>query len=332
MIVNKTELLEALKYTKLGLATTDTYEPAQFYHFDEDSIVTFNDVVYIEYPIETGITGAIKGNEFLKVISNLPAEEIDIEQDDEIVYIKCKKVNVELNLIQFDDFSKIKPKAKIKTDVPTDFWEAAKFCSFTIDKKLNHPQLSCLFISGDAITSCDNKRATRKTIAGEFENDFLLPATPGIFDKPFDKYLLEENWIHFTDKSGIRLSCRIVAGDYPDLERFFETEGDEFTLPEKLIEAIKRADILATTEIDFNDDKEITITIADKKITVKGEGSIGSLKESVRTKYKGDTISFSTHPDFLIEILPHLQKAIIGDSRMLFSGEGFDHVMAIKRK
>ncbi len=332
MIVNKNELLEALQYTKLGLASSDIWEPAQFYHFDEDAVVTFNDVIYMEYPIQTGIKGAIKGNEFLKVINNLPVDEIDIEQDDEIVFIKCKKINVELNLIQFDDFSKIKPEKKSRIKVPKDFWQAAKFCSFTIDKKLNHPQLCCLFISGNTISSCDNKRATKKTISAELGKDILLPATPGIFEREFDKCHVEENWLHFVDGSGVRLSCRTVAGDYPDLERFFETEGDEFTLPETLIEAIKRADILATTEIDFNDDKEITITISNNKVTVKGEGSLGSLKESMRTKYKGDDISFSTHPDFLIEILPHLQKAILGDSRMLFSGEDFDHVIAIKRK
>ena len=88
---------------------------------------------------------------------------------------------------------------------------------------------------------------------------------------------------------------------------------------------------LAQPTIKEQYEKQIKIIISNGKVTCRGEGDVGFFEESIRTRYKGDPIEFTIHPDFLAEVLPHLQTAVIGESKILFSGESFDHVISIER-
>lgn len=333
MKIDRSTLLEALEFTKPALGKSDIWEQSQFFHFDGETVATCNDIIYMKYPFKGELEGAVKGIEFHKIISKLPGDEIEIEQDGQQIIIRCKQAKARINLVQFDEFPTVKPKSKTKIKLPEDFWEIAKFCSFSVDKTLNHPQFSCLWINGDTIVSCDNKRITKRKMKGHATKDFLLPVEGVPFDCDLGKYSIDESWIHFIGEFGNQMSCRIVVdeGMHKDTLKFFKIKGKEFTLPTKLIDVIERAGILAQPTIKGQYDKQIKLIISSSKLVCQGEGDVGFFEETIRTRHKGDPIEFEINPDFLVEILPHLQTAVIGDNSILFSGEDFDHVIRIQR-
>lgn len=331
--MNRNILLEALNFTKPALAKSGMWEQSQYFHFDGENVSTCNDIIYMKYPFKGEITGAVKGDEFHRIISKLPGDEIEIEQDEQQIIIKCQRAKAKINIVQFEEFLNIKPKKNSRIKLPEDFWETAKFCSFSVDKSLNHPQLSCLWINEDTIVSCDNKRVTKKKMNGNAASSFLLPVEGIPFDCDLNRYNVDDSWIHFLGELGNQLSCRVVPdeGMHKQTLKYFEVEGTEFTLPTKLIDVISRADILAQPTIKEQYDKQIKIIISNGKVTCQGEGDVGFFEETIRTRYKGDLIEFTIHPDFLAEILPHLQTAVIGENKILFSGESFDHVISIEQ-
>lgn len=328
----KEGLLRALNLAKFALADSDLWEPGIYFHFRDKSIQAFNGSVYIEYPFDMDITGSVKGAEFHKLISKLPDGDLEIGESKGQLIIKGKKIKVKMAIAQFENLPEVVPNKRSRIKLPQGFWDGVKFCSFSVDKKLNHPQLSCLNITGPEIISCDNYRATKYRLVGGVGSSFLLSITGDFTKHGFTYFKLEEDWIHFYDQMGTRLSCRQVEGEYPPgVGDFFKMKGESFLMPKRLVEVIDRTKIFMESSISFFQDQKISISLSKNKLTCRGEGELGFIEESIRTKYSGDEIQFFIHPILLSEILAHASEAVIGEERILFTGENFFHVVGIER-
>ena len=84
MTIDRKQLLESLKFAMPGIETgTVTLQGADTFIFYNGKIYTYNDSVSVCVPIsqigliEENIEGAVKAEEFFKVISKFPSDEIN---------------------------------------------------------------------------------------------------------------------------------------------------------------------------------------------------------------------------------------------------------------
>ena len=75
--------------------------------------------------------------------------------------------------------------------------------------------------------------------------------------------------------------------------------------------------------------KRVNIVIEKGKITCRGQSDVGWVEETDKIDYDGAKIEFATDPTMLAQILDKTTMTIIGESRLLFVGDKFDHVIAV---
>ena len=110
MTVQKKQLVESLKLAMPGIESGNVVlQGSDTFIFHNGKIFTYNDSMAVSIPIEqTGlveedIEGAVKADEFFKVVSKLPQDEISFEVSENNSWIlKSGKAKVEMTLIDFD--------------------------------------------------------------------------------------------------------------------------------------------------------------------------------------------------------------------------------------
>ncbi len=330
MQINKQEFLESLKAIKPAISGNSILEHSDHFVFTPDYIRSYNDQIAIQKQIKTGLEGAVKASEFYALIDKMQGEEIELNQEAGQFIIKAGKTKAVVNIeearsIPMIDTNKFTGWIKL----PSDFTEAVSFSLFSAGKDMTKPIFTNLNIKGDVIISSDRFRITRYQMEGKIKKAILLPAEAAKFLVQYnpESYIIEDGWLHFTNKDNIYFSCRTKTGDYPAVDSFFDIEGEEIILPDILKDTIERVKILAQTE--FEQDLKIRMEFKRGVIFCKGEGSLGYIEESVKTKYMGSPITIFINPIFLQDILKKLKTVIIGERALLFKGDKFEHAISL---
>ena len=83
MKINTEKFRQALTTVKPGLSSKDIIEQATKFVFMDGKLVTFNDEICIQYPLEElDFSGAINSDELYKLVSKLKTEEVEIKQNE----------------------------------------------------------------------------------------------------------------------------------------------------------------------------------------------------------------------------------------------------------
>jgi len=339
LTVTRQELESCLRKIKPGITEKNIIELSDSFVFSGDKIWSYNDQISICHKINTGIIGAIKAKEFYNIISKISCESISIAQTGNTVIFRdaSKEDTFELSINVVDSKEPPISVPGIESSkwmaLPSDFSEAAKFCVFSASKNMAIPELTCLWVTGDKVVSCDSFRGTLWNLSADVKKDFLLPAKAAVYLDQYSphKYMVDESWVHFINKEGTTFSCRGFGnGKYPPkIWSFFEVDGEEIELPESLAGMVDRAQVIVTE--DFEVDRFVTITIEGGKLTCKGQGKLGTFKEKTNVQYKGDKIEIDVHPIFLKQIIVHLQQMVVGE-RLKFKADAFEHVICLTQK
>jgi DNA polymerase III sliding clamp (beta) subunit (PCNA family) len=109
---------------------------------------------------------------------------------------------------------------------------------------------------------------------------------------------------------------------------FFLVKGKKVSLPDAFKKIVDRAQTL--TGQTFEQERSVTLSIDEGKIVCRGESDLGWVEEDIKTDYKGRALSIRVHPEFLIQILDHLQDVVVGENTLLFEGEDFSHVVMLQ--
>jgi len=204
MKVKRTEVLDALSRVEPGLAAKEIVEQSQSFVFVDGDVLTFNDEIAIAHPLDVGIQGAVKADEFYKLMSKLKEDELDITTDGGELRVKGQKkeagirMEAEITL----PLKEIAPPKKW-TQLPSKFCDALKFCIFSTSTDMTKPALTCLYVNDTSVVSCDNFRLTRYSMGDEakglFPAPFLLPAAAArqLLKYAPKKYAIVGGWIHF---------------------------------------------------------------------------------------------------------------------------------------
>ena len=332
--IKREELIDVLTRVKPGIANKEIIEQSNHFIFEEGRIWTYNDQIAISQEFESELAGAVKADEFYKLLNKLEDDNLKISVQAGEFSIQGKTV---IAKIKIDPEIKLQPiqapgiNSKSWQTLPEDFTDAISLCLFSASRNMIRPELTCLYVTGKTVFSTDTFRATKREMKSKVKEDFLLSATAAKELTKYNVYKVftdTEGWLHFTNKEKTMFSCRTFADvKYPEkIWDFFDIKGEKINLPDSFEQVIDRVSTLVTADFDL--DRFVDLTIENGILTCKGKGPHGSVSETVDINYKGKDIEVKVHPGFLMEILKQLDSMTIGE-RLLFQGDNFEHVICL---
>lgn len=333
MRIKRQELLAALAAVQPGLANKEIIEQTQSFIFLDGQVITYNDVVSVRHPLDLGFNGAVKADELYKLLRRHKSAEVDISKGENMVVVRTKTSQAEIVMdteirAPIEEVQVPLPEDEEWGELPTNFKDALRFCSTTVSVDMTKQLLTCIHFRGKVAESTDGFRITQYKLETGIEAAFLVPgsAIKHILNYTLEGVIVRNGWLHLLTDKGAVFSCRTYADDYPDLNRFLDVQGDQFTLPEGMDEVVERAVIFTSAE-EFEADQYITIAVQSGKMTISGKGSHGRFREKIKSDYKGDGFQFDIHPGFLKEAYTMLRTCEYTSTQLKLSGPSFTHLL-----
>lgn len=338
MEIQKSKLKKALEIVKPGLANKEIMEQTSSFAFIGDRVVTYNDEISLSHPVEgMEIQGAIKAEELYKFLTKVKTEEIELEEKDNQIVLKNGRANVgfivakEINL-PLDEEVAVKGDWK---KLPKEFTKALTFTADVCSKDQSDPKLVCVHVNEEGfVEGSDKYRIAQYKMKVKMPvPTTLLPATSAkeIIKMNPTKIASGKGWVHFKNEEDTILSCRIFNEAYVNTAPILKTpkNGIEVTFPEELPEILEKARIFAERKSII--DENVDITLKKKTIVVESKSETGWFKESAPIDYKGDSITFSTTPYLLKDILKDTQSCAIFKDRLKFESDNWIYITALRK-
>jgi hypothetical protein len=297
--------------------------------FDEDRILTINDKYSFEIPFEIGMKISVSALEIIKIINGIKDSTIILKKKGDFVILKAGGVKAQIACQPFGDelLESMNPSSDKWKKIPKGFNQGLKLSSFSVSKDPSNLVFNCLYINKNTITSTDDFRISKYNMEGEMK-EFLLPLSSALLLSSHNskKYILDDNLIHFKNEDGSIFHSGLVEGDFPEVSEFFDIKGLSFELPSELQKTIDLVSVLA--EGEYMLDKRIKINMENGLMKCKAENETGWIESEIKLKNKKD-VSFMVNPVFMSEMLKLSSTATIGDDKIIFKAENFDHLIMI---
>jgi len=335
MQINRIELLQALEIVRPGLANKETIAQATSFAFFEDKVVTYNDEISISHPVENlNLVGAIRAEEFYKLLTKLTLDTIDLEVVENTVMLTSGKVKA-----SFPFSSEIQlPVTEIGEvgswrKLPDTFLQGLQMSLPSCAKDQSKPICTCLHISKRGfVEATDNFRLSRYLIGKRVVNqDTLIPANSVRELLKYNIVSLSEGegWIHFKTEKGTVFSSRILnrSEKFPMLDDFLKVEGTSLKFPVAVSSALDRALVFCSSLTDK--DPEVSISITGRQIIIRAEGMAGWFEEKASLKHEGTPFQFIVNPTLLSAILLDIPNCVVSESRIRFYKEPWVYVVSL---
>ena len=333
--MDRKELIEVIKKIKPGLVKDNVIELAEFISFNENEIVSYNNEISISYPYDSGLKGAVKGDELLRILQAMPDDiDIKIKKDKLVITKKGKnKITASLNIleVQTDTWPEIPENFE---PLPKNIVEGLKFCLFSVSPDPAMGALNCILIENDSVISCDNFRATIFNLDDDEMGDWTQVLIPLSLAKVLVNYDIvnfaqDDNWLFFEDDYGVIICCKKVELDYPSEQVYglFESEGELITLPDDFKTALDRSEILS--QIDIENQKIVKMELSKNKLVISSGGDIGQYKEEIEIEYDKDELTIMVNPVHMKQILLNCSEFMLTESNINFKTDTFNHVIAL---
>lgn len=334
MKIERKKLIDILTKVQPGLASKEIIEQSHSFVFTHGRVCTYNDEIAVSTPIELeGIKGAVKAEEFYKLLNKSKAKEIELLTHKGELRLRTKRSKAGIRMeskisLPIDEITK--PKKWIK--LPKRFVDAIAFALFSVSTDVTKQILMCLHIEGRYVTACDNFRLLRYDMGKKAEKRFpkaiLIPsgaATELVGYKPVE-YARSRGWLHFRMEDGTVFSCRTYSQKYPDVSKLFKLKKlATIEMPKNMKSMLDRAGVF--TKAQFEQDEQVRITIADNTLVVYAKGDAGWFKEERKIKYEGEEVKFKVNPIFLMKSLDLLTRVVIGNKRLKLEADNFVHLV-----
>jgi DNA polymerase III sliding clamp (beta) subunit (PCNA family) len=335
MKVDRKALVKAIAAIQPGLAT-GTADAAARVYFREDVIMASSGEVFVFYPFEHDLDGAVRGVELYKLLNKMPDKEVIV------THKKSKKeVGLEVKGLQTTAFFKEEealeigdpPKPKNWEELPDDFTQGLNASRFSVSKDERKFPFNCLLVKEEYIYACDGYRATRWEMEDEAieEKELLIPGQlvkdMALYEPT--EYAEKNGWQCFRNENGAIFAFRTLEAEYPDIDFLFDVEGIEVEIPKGFENALTRAQILTEDLSDSGNDDVVELTVKKGEISCKGTGTAGYVTEKAKVKYKGKEFTILVNATLLKEIIKQLRIMTVGDKGLLFEGDDFDHAISL---
>ena len=337
MIAEKSNLVKIFQAVKPGLDNKGIIEQFTHFIFTGNEVMTYNDEICISHPLVTDFQCSVSAVELYKTLTGIKGEaSVTMELENDELKLKTARTEAGLStktkkhaeemieLLQLNDLNdKWKP-------LPPGFTRGLFLCMFSASKDMTSGVATCVRIIGDKLLSSDEVRISKFTLKESTEMETLIPASSVKELINFDsinKYHLTDRWIHFQDDKGVIFSSRIMEGEYPEIEQYFDLEGTETVMPGSLKEEIES--IIFMTEGKQDYDKKITVSVKGKEVKLQARKDIGWIKKIVEVEKDQGSFDFVINPVFFSQILEKSTTMTIGENAAKFVNEDFCHVLAL---
>ena len=326
MKINKKELQTALETVKPGLATQEVIEQSTSFAFMKDKVVTYNEEISISHPVkDLNLTGAVKAEELYKLLSKITKDEVSFEVGEDKIILKSGRAKAEF-ILQSEIILPLEDVGEIKNwkPLPDDFLKNLKFTVPCVGKDSTRPILNSVHVTEKGIVEAsDGYRITQCKGSEIPVGEFLLGASAVVNVIQFQPIDIAEGegWVHFQNKNGAVLSCRVFEDNYVNTDSFIQQadKGVEVKFPEEMIEALERARVFSKR--DHYLEELISVSIGEKIVKLQSESDGGKFEEKIKIDYQGDPIDFSITPYIFQDILKETQTAKIQKDKVSFIGE-----------
>lgn len=330
MKINKQEILKALEIVKPGLSNKLIIEQTTSFAFLQNRVVTYNDEISISHPVkDLDLTGAIKADEFYKLISKIKKDEIEIEVTEKEVILSSGKSKAGFILENEISLPLLDLSSLIWKKLPVKFNQQVEKCIPCCSKDMSRLKLTGVFVNtiDGYITASDGYRIMKTDIPVSKKGySFLLSAiaATAVIKLLPTQICLADNWIHFKNEQNSIISCRIINEEYPQILPHLEVDGKNLSFPISIVEILDRAAIMGKQ--DNSIDEVLDIEIAQNSIKISSASSIGWFEEFANIRYKEESIKFKMTPALFRSILAETQSCIISNKVIKFSGEDWEYI------
>lgn len=324
-----------MEKVKPGLASKELIEQSTSFAFIGDRVVTYNDEISVSHPVKglENMRGAVKAKTLYEFLSRVKSEEITIEQEENQIVIKAGRSKAGL-IFEQEVRLPIEELGKIGKwqALPDNFLDALMLCYPCCSGDMSRPILTCVHICGDKVVASDSYQIIqyklKKKVPGK---GFLIPANSV---KELVRYTIKEaslgdSWVHFRTEDGTVFSCRIVDGEFPDVEKFLNVKGTEFVFPEVMKEALGRANVFAKKEIETDELPSVSVKVKKGELILSARNEYGWFEERLEIEDQKAEFSFSTGIEFLIALFDKLKNCTITPDKIGFCGGNWKHVISI---
>jgi len=327
--INKSQLIETLAKLKPGLAHKDIIEGNVCFQFYEDSVVTFNDNIFMSLPFPSGIKGGVRAEELFKLLTKLKEDEIAISIEGNEFRLQSGKTEAGIALVDIE-YPQLTPVGEWQ-ELSQELLEAIELTKFSVSSNMTMPRLTCIHVMTDRVVSSDGYRLTCVSLEKQSPFEFLLPgfAAQHLSDYNLVELLVEPNWIHFRNTDGLSFSVRSMEGEFLSTEQvdsYMQVDGPTLVFP-AIEDTLDRCKLMADGDVAF--ETKVELAFQENVMTCLGQKELGWVKEEVEVEYIGNPFKIFINPTFLAEILKRTTQVVVGDSRCLFIGEKFKHVMVL---
>lgn len=338
--MHRLQLLDALEFVFKGITAKELFEQSASFVFSGGRIYSYNDEVSMSYPLlDCDIEGAVKGEEFYKLVSRLSRDKLEVEAEGTVLKIQCGHAKAGLSFCEeiklpFDSIQHTGDWQKI----PEGLLDAMKFAALACSDDMSRAVLTCIHISEKGIVEAsDSLRIISHKIQGKWKlGDMLIPhssmETLYKYAKDVVEVAASDNWIHFRTKENAIFSARTFNGDrFPDIAGHMEVQGETVEFPKQVIDIIERASIFASSsQKDLLVFPEVAMHFMDNRMTVSSSSNIGWFEEVAPIKYEGPEIEFVIHPDLFQDIVCKIKNCKLGERSILFEGDNWRYVVAMQ--
>ncbi len=334
MNINKKELLEALEIVKPGLSTKEIIEQSTSFAFIKGKIITYNDEISISHPVKNlKLTGAIKADEFYKLLSKLKGDEIEIDIQEAEILLKSGKAKAGITLqkeirLPLEEVDKPEDWKAL----PDNFIHHLRFAMGACTSDMSRPILTCVNIcSNGTLYASDSYRLVEAKCSKKMGvNDFLLPASSAVHVVKLNptQICLGNGWVHFKTEGGTVLSCRVFEDIYPDITPHIEVKGMQVEFPKTIKDVLDRASVFAKR--DHFLDEQLDITIGNNRIKVKGQSDAGWFEEECNMRYDKEPVTLMVTPYLMQDILNESHQCTVSKDKMKFQGEDWTYIALLR--
>jgi len=331
-MIKRTDLIEVMEAVRPGLQEGKTLiDQAECFVFMDGEVITFNDEVSVSCPCDfIDIEGSVRAKEMHAYLKRISDEFITLEQTTDQLRVKAGRkdsgfafeaeVRLPVDAIPM-------PEDDEWHTLPKDFCEALTFVSFSIGKDYSNLVLTNAYIHDKCVDASDNMRMTRRLLGKKVPVPFFVPIRQLktlVGYNPVE-YAVVGDWVHFANDFGVIFSVLQVKGSFPDIGKYFETDGTEIKVPAEITEGAERAEIFLNSIVQ--DENLVEVSSDGTGMTITAKGPSGWTKEEF--EYKGKEFKFSMPPKFIQEAFGLVDKAVLTESTIILNGKEFKHCSAI---
>lgn len=341
MELKKEEILKVVNLLDSGTQKDSYISGSDTILFKEHSASTFNGAVSVSVVIDTGLIGAIKADQFKKILSKLPEESFNVEVLENSWEITCGKMKASM-VLQEPGIEKHIGGMKLFElefkQLPKNFIDGVKLCLISG----NSFSKKGVIVKDKLLMNTDGARLNYFTLdegMDFFWMDDVSSASLVKLQTPVDEYCTDSVWGHFRDPSGIIFSmklldtsiCPVVKMEHYRDDYMEKTKGESQRLPKALINVLDRSSVFYT---DVKGYQAIKMDVFKTHAKVSSASDIGKIEEEIdwEKPFDGDiSFSFLTDYSFLKEAVQKCPEFYMlednGGIFVIFKNENFIQIL-----